>query len=388
MKRVIDICVKFLKKNLLGMLIGGTIVGCISIVNADYSFKGTHVYYNNSSSGGASKNVQGSIDDLYSKIKYGNATAAQILKNQTALVEGKEVTGTMPNNGSMATNLSWGGSKNVPAGYTSGGTITCPAWSCASGHYCPSTSAGVAFTNATITPSTIDKTITLSTGNYITSGGTKTIAGDTDLVSGNIVRGVNIFGVVGSSNVFKKTSFSNVLGTITSYQDNTDITIAGHKFDDGTYIGKFTDGTWRRLSYSGSTYNYYSIITMPLPAGVTIGSNYIVQVSLGSDYATESEKKDDYGFRIGSDGARYSHSIQCSGTNETTNYGYISVDGGQWLDTSNSYAKDNAINTTCGVSNGKIYIKLESMSNDNATAKYCWWTRGTKFYLSGRIFYN
>ena len=43
MKRVIDICVKFLKKNLLGMIIGGTIVGCISIVNADYSFKGTHV---------------------------------------------------------------------------------------------------------------------------------------------------------------------------------------------------------------------------------------------------------------------------------------------------------------------------------------------------------
>ncbi len=38
--------------------------------------------------------VEGALNDLYSKASYGNATAAQILKDKTALVGGKKVTGT------------------------------------------------------------------------------------------------------------------------------------------------------------------------------------------------------------------------------------------------------------------------------------------------------
>jgi hypothetical protein len=40
--------------------------------------------------------VEGALNDLYTKANYGNATASQILKGQTALVGGKKVTGTMP----------------------------------------------------------------------------------------------------------------------------------------------------------------------------------------------------------------------------------------------------------------------------------------------------
>lgn len=54
------------------------------------------------------------------------ATAAQILVGSTAYVAGSKVTGTMPNNG--ATNLTIDGmltmTASVPAGYTSGGTVT------------------------------------------------------------------------------------------------------------------------------------------------------------------------------------------------------------------------------------------------------------------------
>ena len=38
--------------------------------------------------------VQNALDDLYTKANYGNATASQILKGRTALVGGKQITGT------------------------------------------------------------------------------------------------------------------------------------------------------------------------------------------------------------------------------------------------------------------------------------------------------
>ncbi len=43
--------------------------------------------------------VEAALNDLYTKANYGNATAAQILKGKTALVGGKQVTGTMEDRG-------------------------------------------------------------------------------------------------------------------------------------------------------------------------------------------------------------------------------------------------------------------------------------------------
>ncbi len=53
--------------------------------------------------------VEGALNDLYTKANYGNATASQILKGKTALVGGKQVTGTMENRTSNTgtTGLAW-----------------------------------------------------------------------------------------------------------------------------------------------------------------------------------------------------------------------------------------------------------------------------------------
>jgi len=75
---------------------------------------------------------------------------------------------------------------SVTAGYVSSGTA---------GNSSVSLTASVTTkAAATITPGTSNQTI--SSGTYLT--GTQTIAGDADLVAGNIKSGVTIFGVAGS----------------------------------------------------------------------------------------------------------------------------------------------------------------------------------------------
>ena len=54
-----------------------------------------------------------------------DAIARDILNNKTAYVDGTKLTGTMPNNGSTGGTISTqGGIYTIPAGYTSGGTVT------------------------------------------------------------------------------------------------------------------------------------------------------------------------------------------------------------------------------------------------------------------------
>ena len=52
------------------------------------------------------------------------ASASDILSGKTAYVSGSKVTGSMANNGAISGSLNCGASKTIPAGYTSGGTIT------------------------------------------------------------------------------------------------------------------------------------------------------------------------------------------------------------------------------------------------------------------------
>ncbi len=122
----------------------------------------------------------------------GTAAAAEVLSGKTFnSANGIGLAGTMTNNGAVSQSLGINGTYTIPAGYHNG-----------SGKVTQSVTTKTA---ATYTPGTTDQTI--AAGQYLS--GTQTIAGDADLVSGNIKSGVNIFGVAGSSAVVDTTEATN-----------------------------------------------------------------------------------------------------------------------------------------------------------------------------------
>lgn len=222
------------------------------------------------------------------------ASAADILSNKTAYVNGSKITGTMANNGQTGgTITSQGGTYTIPAGYTTGGTVTANI-SSGSTTVSGSTSASSATITtgngtltltksvsitpnvtagyisagtqgsvnisltasvttkaaATITPSTSNQTI--ASGTYLT--GTQTIAGDADLIAGNIKSGVNIFGVTGTYSGLNTSDANAIAADInsgkTAYVNGTKIT--------GTQvINKYYTGSSAPASSLGSNGDIY-----------------------------------------------------------------------------------------------------------------------------------
>lgn len=126
---------------------------------------------------------------------FGSASPSDILTGKSATSkDGLAIAGTMVNRGAVRASVSVNGSYTIPAGYHNGHGIV--SNSC--------TTRG----KSTITPTTSDQTI--SSGVYLT--GNQTIKGDTNLVAGNIKKGVSIFGVTGSL------SSVNILPNVYIYQ--------------------------------------------------------------------------------------------------------------------------------------------------------------------------
>lgn len=74
---------------------------------------------------GLSQVTVNAIPSNYITTSDANATASQILLNRTAYVNGSKITGSMSNNGATGTTITTqGGTYTIPAGYTSGGTVT------------------------------------------------------------------------------------------------------------------------------------------------------------------------------------------------------------------------------------------------------------------------
>lgn len=147
------------------------------------------------------------------------ATAADILSGKTAYGASGKINGTITKR--TASNLTASGATvSVPAGYyasqasksvatatqatpsisvSTSGLITASATQSAGYVSAGTKSATKQLTTqaaTTITPGTTSKTA-VSSGRYTT--GTVTVAGDSDLVAGNIKKGVNIFGVTGTA---------------------------------------------------------------------------------------------------------------------------------------------------------------------------------------------
>ena len=125
------------------------------------------------------------------------ATASTIVQGYTAYgADGVKVTGTHTDGGTTINNQDKSVTPSesqqtvtADSGYTGLGTVTVGAIS--------TTYVGSGIDRkaaATITPGTSNQTI--AAGTYLT--GTQTIAGDADLVAGNIKSGVQIFGVTGN----------------------------------------------------------------------------------------------------------------------------------------------------------------------------------------------
>ena len=156
----------------------------------------------------------------------GNAIASDLLYSKTATTDAGQITGTMPNNGSVGgTITSQGGSIYIPAGYTSGGVVTASL-------------SGGGSVGGTIT--TQGGTVTIPAG--YTSGGTVT-AEFANLIASNVKNGVDIGGIIGNLTIESLGGKRTAQGTGTIDASSV-ATIANLDFRPSTVI-LVTTGTSR-----------------------------------------------------------------------------------------------------------------------------------------------
>ena len=156
-----------------------------------------------------------------------NATNTDILYNKTAYVDGEKLVGTMANNGSLNYTPSTS-SQNIPAGYTSGGTISAVTSSIDANIQQNNIKAGVTILGVTgnvepdkpdqtktVTPTTSNQVIEPDTGYELASvtvnGVTSAI--DSNITAGNIKKDVSILGVTGTYEGGSSSSGAKIFAT-------------------------------------------------------------------------------------------------------------------------------------------------------------------------------
>ena len=154
------------------------------------------------------------------------ATAAQILKDKIAYVNGSKVTGTMANNGATGGTISTqGGTYTIPAGYTSGGTVTA---SLPTGSTTAANISGAAFEETTGDYG-FRTSVQIQPG-YYASATTVTKdfssmlpAPETEGTSAQVLAGYDLYNHDGE--LISGTMTNNSIGTITLDQTTTSYTI-------------------------------------------------------------------------------------------------------------------------------------------------------------------
>ena len=216
---------------------------------------------------------------LASQTNSATAGAGDILSGKTAYVNGSLITGSMTNQGAISGTISPGSSKSFNAGYYSGGTIT--ANECTSSHV-NNRDGG------TITPGTSNQTITPGSG--YTGLSQVVVAGDSDLVAGNIKSGVTIFGVTGSLNsssvgtsTYSKLTYKKIHSQTWNDFGTTDVTTSrgdkSHTYTTNSLSGVFI------VSVSCSGDSGTKVNSSSITGGTILqqeGNTYVVEITSGS----------------------------------------------------------------------------------------------------------
>lgn len=212
----------------------------------------------------------------------GDVLAGRIIVDK----EGEPVTGTMPNRGAWETSIGVNGSVTIPQGYHNGGgkiTQSIPVQG-----------------GSTITPGTSNKTA-VAAGRYVT--GNVVLAGNSNLVAGNIRKGASIFGVSGAwEGYVSPIVFVNSAG-LTSYSangvtpmlyrgqpDNRSGIYTSNGYVQVTVYDKATVGPNPGLRWSGGVFNNAIIVSAYNYMSVTFSaeinkfnSTYLVSAGLNTD---------------------------------------------------------------------------------------------------------
>ena len=183
------------------------------------------------------------------------ATAADLLYNKTAYVDGSKITGTMPNNGATGGTITiQGGTYTIPAGYTSGGTVTA---NLATGSTTAANISGAAFEESTGDYG-FRASVQIQPG-YYSSATTVTKdfstilpAPQTEGTSAQVLAGYDLYNHEGQ--VISGTMTNNSIGTITLDQTTTSYTIpAGYHNGTGKVQHTTVDIPDPTISVNSST---------------------------------------------------------------------------------------------------------------------------------------
>ena len=303
--------------------------------------------------------VEGALNDLYTKANYGNATASQILKDKTALVGGKQVTGTMPNNlsGTASSVMTYENSLyyRIPAGYYGG----------------------------------------LGWGSEI-SATYADVASAIGLTAGKLLKGQTVLGITGTGETSCPEcptcptclNTSDATATAADISSGKTAYVNGQKITGTGMKGKTYQFNRVEATVSGRTYKYGEWRTM---------SDYITGSGIGSTYTIDLEFTPT---TVHSCDVRLSGNYVTDKSNSwDADFRFSREDGGFWylVDLPNDFymSNSNAINaysdyyTKCRVSGSKLIFEVgrNSASSSNV-GRVAILTRADKFYLSGVLAYD
>ena len=302
--------------------------------------------------------VEGALNDLYKKANYGNATAAQILKGKTALVGGKQVTGTMEDRG-LAQYGNWG----------------CGSAGCGSGN-----DAYYAINS-------------LPEGYYHSDGNTwapearinaNTLRTSLGITADKILKGQSIAGVNGTGETTCPTCLNTSDATATAadiskgktaYVNGNKITGTGIKGKTYEFnhvkadvSGQNFTGSWIRLVPDKGTYTDF---TIDLP--FTPSKLESCHVNLYGNYTSTNQNRWDADFRF-SNSAGYWYTMNIPNDYYASN-----------SDSVNNYTDTQA---SCVLDGNKLKFRVSLYYSGTTSGVCAIASRAKEFYLSGVIAYE